>query len=130
MEIACTQLQDELHNLSRIFKFYKISFTSIYRRIRKLIPKIINDSNGYTNSNASSGFKITLRGDYLGIRTISRKGRIKLHSDININNLEIINNSFTDKHVNPAREGIGIINMVNNMIGKLFGHKGYDSRYI
>ena len=34
--ISFRQLQSELHNLSREFKFPEISFTSIYRRIRKI----------------------------------------------------------------------------------------------
>ena len=37
-------LETELHNLSKIFKFPEISFTSIYRRIRKIIPEIDNDN--------------------------------------------------------------------------------------
>ena len=35
------QLEPELHNLSKIFRFPEISFTSIYRRIRKIIPEIV-----------------------------------------------------------------------------------------
>ena len=36
-------LETELHNLSKIFKFPEISFTSIYRRIRRIIPEIDNE---------------------------------------------------------------------------------------
>ena len=40
------QLKSELNNLSKIFRFPEISFTSIYRRIRKIVPEIENDNNG------------------------------------------------------------------------------------
>ena len=36
-EISFRQLESELHNLSKIFKSHEISFTSIYRRIRKIV---------------------------------------------------------------------------------------------
>ena len=66
MGIPFSQLESELHNLSKIFRFPEISFTSIYRRIRKIIPEIENDSNGVLAAIDSSGFKVILRGDYLG----------------------------------------------------------------
>ena len=42
--IPFRQLQTEMHNLSKIFIFPEISFTSIYRRIRKIIPEIENNN--------------------------------------------------------------------------------------
>ncbi len=64
--IPFKQLQSELHKLSREFGFPEISFTSIYRRIRKITPGIMNDSSGVLAAIDSSEFKIILRGDYLG----------------------------------------------------------------
>jgi hypothetical protein len=64
--IPFRQLQSELHNLSKIFRFPEMSFTSIYRRIRKIIPETGNDNKGVLAAIDSSGFKITLRGYYLG----------------------------------------------------------------
>ncbi|KQB36198.1 hypothetical protein [Acidiplasma aeolicum] len=57
-------LETELHNLSKIFKFPEISFTSIYRRIRKIIPEIDNDNN-ILSAIDSSGFQITLTRGHL-----------------------------------------------------------------
>ena len=125
------QLQSELHNLSRIFRFPEISFTSIYRRIRKIIPEIGSDNNGALAAIDSSGFKVTLRGDYLGNKWHKiRRGWIKLHAVIDINNFEIIDYSITDEHANDAKEGIKIVRRIKNKIRKLYGDKGYDSKLI
>ena len=129
--ISFRQLQSELHNLSREFKFPEISFTSIYRRIRKITLGIMNDSSGVLAAIDSSGFKITLRGDYLGSKWHrKRKGWVKLHAVIDIKNFEIMDYSITDEHVNDAKEGIGIIKRVRNRVSRLFGDKGYDSKTI
>ena len=77
----------------------------------------------------SSGFKVTLRGDYLGNKWHKiRKGWIKLHAVININNFQIIDYSITDDHANDAMEGIRIVRRIKNKIRKLYGDKGYDSK--
>ncbi|WP_084779416.1 IS5 family transposase, partial [Acidiplasma cupricumulans] len=129
--ISFRQLETELHNLSKIFKFPKISFTSIYRRIRKIIPEIENDNNNVLAAIDSSGFKITLRGDYLENKWHrKRKGWLKLHAIININNFNIIDYSITNEHNNDAKEGIKIIKRIKNKIKKLYGDKGYDSKAI
>ena len=125
------QLESELHNLSRIFRFPEISFTSIYRRIRKIIPEIGSDNNGTLAAIDSSGFKVTLRGDYLGNKWHKiRRGWVKLHAVIDINNFEIIDYSITDEHANDAKEGIGLIRRVKNRVRRLYGDKGYDSKLI
>ena len=99
------QLESELHNLSKIFRFPEISFTSIYRRVRKIVPEIENDSNSVRAAIDSSGFKVTLRGDYLGNKWHKiRKGWIKLHDVININNFQIMDYSIKDEHTNDVRE--------------------------
>ena len=129
--ISFRQLQSELHNLSREFKFPEISFTSIYRRIRKITSEIMNDSSGVPAAIDSSGFKITLRGDYLGNKWHRRRrGWVKLHAVIDIKNFEIIDYSITDDHVNDAKEGVNLIKRVRNRVSRLFGDKGYDSKAI
>ena len=52
---------------SRITGIRSVWYTSIYRSIRKIVPAI-SDSNGIPVDCAidSTGFKITIRGDYLG----------------------------------------------------------------
>ena len=118
--IRFRQLESELHNLSKIFRFPEISFTSIYRRIRKIIPEIGSDSSGALAAIDSSGFKVTLRGDYLGNKWHKiRRGWIKLHAVININNFEIIDYSITDEHANDAKEGISLIRRVKNRVRRL-----------
>ena len=124
-------LETELHNLSKIFKFPEISFTSIYRRIRKIIPEIDNDNNNVLSAIDSSGFKITLRGDYLENKWHrKRRGWVKLHAVININNFEIMDYSITNEHNKDAKEGIKIIKRIKNKIRKLYGDKGYGSKAI
>ncbi len=94
--IPFRQLESELHNLSKIFRFPEISFTSIYRRIRKIVPEIQNDNKGVLAAIDSSGFKVTLGGDYLGNKWRKiRREWIKLHAVININNFQIMDYSIT-----------------------------------
>ncbi len=64
--LTLRQLESELHKLSRIFRFHEISFIPIYRRIRKIIPEIVNNISGALAVIDSSGFKATLSEDYLG----------------------------------------------------------------
>ena len=79
----------------------------------------------------SSGFKVTLRGDYLENKWHrKRKGWVKLHAIININNFNIMGYSITNEHNNDAKEGIKIIKRIKNKINKLYDDKGYDSRAI
>jgi hypothetical protein len=63
--ISFRQLQSELHNLSEEFRFPEISFTSIYRRLRKMTPGIMNNNSDVLAAIDSSGFKIT-SGRFLG----------------------------------------------------------------
>ena len=125
------QLQTEMHNLSKIFRFPEISFTSIYRRIRKIVPEIENDSNSVRAAIDSSGFKVTLKGDYMSNKWHKiRRGWIKLHALIDIDNFQIMDYSITDEHANDAKEGIRIVRRIKNKISKLYGDKGYDSKLI
>jgi hypothetical protein len=67
----------------RIFQEYlgvpEISYTSIFRRIRKIkVPEIINPSSSVAID--STGFKTIIRGDWLSNKWAKkRKGWIKLH---------------------------------------------------
>ena len=115
--ISFRQLETELHNLSKIFKFPKISFTSIYRRIRKIIPEIDNDNNNVLSAIDSSGFKITLMGNYLENKWHrKRKGWVKLHAVININNFGIMDYSITNEHNNDAFDDIMVYGLEENNI--------------
>lgn len=64
--ILFMQLQSNLHNLSMEFKFPEMPFTSIYRRIRKIILEITSNNGGVLIAVDAPWFKITLGEDYLG----------------------------------------------------------------
>ena len=75
----------------------------MYRGMRKIILVITSDNSGVLAAIDSSGFKITLRADYLGRKWHRiRNGSVKLHTVINIKNFEIMDYSITDEHVNDA----------------------------
>jgi hypothetical protein len=109
-------------------------FTSIFKRIRKIKNEIFgisNDDNNIFSAIDSSGFKITFRSEYLGNKwNKKRKGWIKLHVAINVNNFKIIDYLITDEHTNDAKEGKKIIKIIKDRIKKLFGDKAYDSKGI
>ena len=44
-DISFRQLDSELHNLSKLFKFPERAFTSIYRGIKKIMPEIYNGNS-------------------------------------------------------------------------------------
>ena len=56
-----------LEGIARITGITTVCHTSIFRMIRKIVPAI-SDSHGIPVDCAvdSTGFKITIRGDYLG----------------------------------------------------------------
>jgi hypothetical protein len=71
--------------ISRISNVPCISYSRLFKRVRKLNPVI--DSSGIREEGAidSSGFKITIRGDYLGAKwRRKRRGWEKLHVIVSI----------------------------------------------
>ena len=107
-------------------------YTSIFRRIRKIVPRL-PDSHGKQVDCAidSTGFKITIRGDYLGTKwKKQRKGWSKLHAVISINDLSVLSFAITDEHVHDSGMGRKILESVKSRILRIFGDKGYDSKAI
>ena len=100
-----------LEGIARIFAritgIATVSYTSIFRRIRKILPEI-HHSHGRPVDCAidSTGFKITIRGDYLGSKWHrKRRGWSKLHAVISINDVSVLSFAITDEHVHDARAG-------------------------
>lgn len=60
--------------LTKLRELRGISFTYIYRRIRKLAPEIDSYNSGVLAAIDSSEFKLTLRGDYLGDKWHKKRG--------------------------------------------------------
>ena len=103
---------------ARITGIASICYTNIFRRIRKIVPTI-NSSPGRPVDCAidSTGFKVTIRGDYLGTKWKKpRKGWSKLHAVISINDVSVLSFAITDEHVHDAKEGRKIL---ENLRGKI-----------
>ena len=65
--IPFRSLESILRIFSGIIGLNAIHYTSIFRRIRNM--KVVNTENNFENVECaidSTGFKITIRGDYLG----------------------------------------------------------------
>ena len=117
---------------SRITGIRSVCYTSIFRRIRKIVPAI-SDSHGIPVDCAvdSTGFKITIRGDYLGTKWKKpRKGWSKLHAVISIHNVSVLSFAITDEHVHDAKAGKELLKSVKERIKRIFADMGYDSRAI
>ena len=72
-------LESYMRIFQEILGIPRISYTSIFRRIRKIrVPEIINPSSSVAID--STGFKPTIRSDWLSSKwSKKRKGWIKLH---------------------------------------------------
>jgi len=117
---------------SRITGTRTVSYTNIFRRIRKIKPDLeTTGSDPVECAIDSTGFKITIRGDYLGTKwKRQRRGWSKLHAVISIHDISVISFTVTDEHVNDARAGIKLLKSLKGRIKKIFGDKAYDSKAI
>ena len=125
-----------LEGIARIFAritgITAVCYTGIFRRIGKIVPAI-PDSQGKPVDCAidSTGFKITIRGDYPGSKwKKQRKGWPKLHAVISINDVSAMSFSITDEHVHDAKAGKELLKSVRDRIRRIFADKGYDSKAI
>ena len=103
---------------ARITGIATVCYTSIFRRIRRIVPSI-PDSHGEPVDCAidSTGFKITIRGDYLGTKWKKpRKGWSKLHAVISINDVSVMSFAITDDHVHDAKAGKELLKSVKERI--------------
>jgi transposase len=125
-----------LEGIARIFAritgIAAVSYTSIFRRIRKIKPTIHDPPlKSVECAIDSTGFKITIRGDYLGSKwRRKRRGWYKLHAVISINDVSVLSFTITDEHVHDAKEGRKILENLRGKVKRIFGDKGYDSKSI
>jgi hypothetical protein len=119
---------------SRVTGIRSICYTNIFRRIRKIVPILpVPDTNGKPVDCAidSTGFKITIRGDYPGTKwKRKRRGWKKLHAIISIQDVTVLSFSITDEHVHDAKAGRKMLESIREKILRIFGDKGYDSKSI
>jgi hypothetical protein len=118
--------------LARVTGIRSVCYTSIFRRIRKIVPQLpYSQGKPVDCAIDSTGFKITIRGDYLGTKwKKQRSGWSKLHAAISVNDLSVLSFAITDDHVHDARMGRKILENIRGRIKRVFGDKGYDSKEI
>ena len=130
--IPFRSLESILKIFSGIMGLNAIHYTSIFRRIRNM--EVMNTENNSENIECaidSTGFKITIRGDYLGNKwNRRRKGWAKLHVIVDINEIRALTFSITDEHIHDSREALNLVNRIREKITRLYGDKAYDSKSI
>ena len=117
---------------ARITAIATVCYTSIFQRIRKIVPDLESyDVKLVDSAIDSKDFKITIRGDYLGTKgNRKRIGWSKLHAVISINDVSAIAFAITDDHVDESREGRKIPQNIMGRVKRIFGYKGYGSKAI
>ena len=100
-----------LEGIARIFAritgITAVCYTSIFRRIRKIVPNLeSHDGKPVDCAIDSTGLKIIIRCDYLGSKwKKARRGWSKLHAVISIHDVSVLSFSITDDHVHDAKAG-------------------------
>lgn len=104
-----------------------ISYTSIFRRVRKIkVPEIMNPSSSVAVD--STGFKTTIRGDWLSNKWAKkRKGWIKLHVSADTERIMASRISITMEHSHDATQ---FTKLITGHEQRVFADKAYDSRKI
>ena len=82
----------------------RISYSSIFRRIRKIrVPEIMNGSSSVAID--STGFKTTIRGDWMFNKWAKkRKGWIKLHVSADTERIMASRTSITSENSHDATQ--------------------------
>jgi Transposase DDE domain. len=123
--IPFRSLESILKIFSGIMGLNAIHYTSIFRRIRNM--EVMNTENNSENIECaidSTGFKITIRGDYLGNKwKRDRKGWAKLHVIVDINEIRALTFSITDEHIHDSIEALNLVNRIRDKASKLCGYK-------
>jgi transposase len=120
-----------LESYMRIFReilgIPRISYSSIFRRIRKIrVPEIMNASSSVAVD--STGFKTTIRGDWLSNKwSKKRKGWIKLHVSADTEKIMASRMSLTAEHSHDPTQ---FYRLITGHEVKVFADKAYDSRKI
>ncbi|ARD84362.1 transposase IS4 family protein [Ferroplasma acidiphilum] len=129
--IPFRSLEGMLRSLAIITGIKSISYSEIFRRIRRIKPEINNTNSKLDCIIDSTGYKITIRGDYLGHKWHKkRKGWIKLHVIISLKDVTVLSFTITDEHTHDSKAARKLLSKMKNNILRIFGDKGYDSKYI
>ncbi len=124
-------LEGMLRSLAIITGIKSISYSEIFRRIRRIKPELNNTNNKLDCIIDSTGYKITIRGDYLRHKWHKkRKGWLKLHVIISMKDVNILSFTITDEHTHDSKAAKVLLNKMKNNILRIFGDRGYDSKYI
>ncbi len=124
-------LEGILRSLAIITGIKSISYSEIFRRIRRIKPELNNINNKLDCIIDSTGYKITIRGDYLGHKWHKkRKGWLKLHVIISLKDVTVLSFTITDEHTHDSKAARKLLSKMKNNILRLFGDRGYDSKYI
>ena len=124
-------LEGILRSLAIITNIKSISYSEIFRRIRKIKPEINNINSKLDCIIDSTGYKITIRGDYLRHKWHKkRKGWIKLHVIISLKDINVLSFTITDEHTHDSKAARILLSKMKNNILRIFGDRGYDSKYI
>ena len=108
-----------------------IHYSNIFRRMRSM--RLLFDPGIGERDAAidSSGFKITIRGDYLGTKwKRKRKGWKKLHVVVSIHDISVLSFAISDDRGSDSRYGNKLLHEVADRLRKLFADKAYDSKGI
>ena len=125
-------LEGMLRSLAIIANIKSISYSEIFRRIRRIKPVLNNNINNKLDCIIdSTGYKITIRGDYLGHKWHKkRKGWLKLHVIISLKDITVLSFTITDEHTHDSKAAKVLLNKMKSNILRIFGDRGYDSKYI
>ena len=120
-------LESYMRIFQEILGIPRISYTSIFRRIRKIrVPEIMNASSSVAVD--STGFKTTIRGDWMSNKWAKkRKGWIKLHVSADTDRIMASHISITSEKSHDATQFPGLITGHEQ---KVYADKAYDSRKI
>ena len=129
--IPFRSLEGMLRSLAIITNIKSISYSEIFRRIRRIKPELNNINSKLDCIIDSTGYKITIRGDYLGHKWHrKRKGWIKLHVIISLKDVTVLSFTITDEHTHDSKAARKLLSKMKNNILRIFGDRGYDSKYI
>ena len=125
-------LEGMLRSLAIITGIKSISYSEIFRRIRRIKPDLNSNINNKLDCIIdSTGYKITIRGDYLRHKWHKkRNGWLKLHVIISLKDVTVLSFTITDEHTHDSKAARKLLSKMKNNILRIFGDRGYDSKYI
>ena len=120
-------LESYLRCFEEILGIPRISYTSIFRRIRRIkVPEIIHQCTSVAID--STGFKTKIRGDWMSNKwSKKRRGRIKLHVSADTDRIMATRISITGEKSHDATQ---FPRLITGHEQKVYADKAYDSREI